>query len=134
MIYWGLNNRKYSRIIQFLFNFKDNNFQFTSQKKLLIISNIFFNKFISEAINQVFEMACTKCGTVTSFDLSPDNIAFLFKGGTVNVSCGNPQCHGIFLHTRIPFHLGDLVTRLAGKPAMPNSTKHTSTSHANSST
>lgn len=80
---------------------------------------IFLNKFIQAAIDQSFNVTCTKCGTVIAFSLSQVNVACLFNGNFIYLDCGNPQCRGFFFHTRIPFSLGDLITQFIEKPSMP---------------
>lgn len=83
------------------------------------LQSITVDKFVQEIANFTFGMSCSRCNTITSLNLTPEDIVKLFRGVTLSIDCATPQCKGAVLHTTLPFSLGTLIISFTKPPTMP---------------
>jgi len=83
------------------------------------LQSITIDKFVQEIANFTFSMPCSRCNTITSFNLTPEAIVNLFRGVTLSIDCATPQCKGAVLHTTFPFSLGTLIMSFTKPSTMP---------------
>jgi len=80
-------------------------------------------QFINACATQSIAKTCPKCGTVTSYALTQDQISFLFQGAALKGDCLNPQCMDGFLifktRHQVQISLADVVAHFVGKPRNP---------------